>query len=137
MAGRRPKSLEIRIAQGNPGKRALGKEPPRVPGIPVPPPALSAEARAFWDEIVQTLNARGQLGLDSGPALVCLVRAWDMQRRLEAIVEAEGHTVVIRMRGIEKIRKHWAVRPLQGARRSYLAWLREFGLTPATSRKIA
>jgi P27 family predicted phage terminase small subunit len=62
MRGRKPKPTALKLLEGNPGKRALNAHEPRPPtDRPDCPVHLSAEARAEWDRLADTLHAMGVL----------------------------------------------------------------------------
>ena len=62
MRGRKPKPTALKIAQGNPGKRAInGAEPKPPTSLPDCPPHLSPEAQAEWHRIAESLNKIGLL----------------------------------------------------------------------------
>lgn len=51
--GRKPKPTNLKLVEGNPGKRALTKdepEPEQVTRVPAPPKRLSTGAKAVWRE---------------------------------------------------------------------------------------
>ncbi|MDD5352998.1 MAG: phage terminase small subunit P27 family [Candidatus Omnitrophica bacterium] len=58
MRGPKPKPTQLKIIQGNPGKRALNKNEPKPNcGIPDPPEHLSERALKEWKRIVPHLLA--------------------------------------------------------------------------------
>ena len=52
MRGRKPKPTALRLANGNPGKRRLRREPASAP-LTTPPAVLSAELLPIWVEIIE------------------------------------------------------------------------------------
>jgi P27 family predicted phage terminase small subunit len=62
MRGRKPKPTVLRIAQGNPGKRAINQQEPKpASGIPSCPSHVSNVAREEWDRITAELANLGML----------------------------------------------------------------------------
>ena len=62
MRGRKPKPTALKIAEGNPGKRAInGYEPKPPSSLPDCPPHLSEVARDEWQRIAGSLNKIGLL----------------------------------------------------------------------------
>lgn len=66
MRGRKPKPTQLKVLEGNPGKRALNnKEPKPTLPLPSPPLVLEGEAMAEWNRVCGELSALGLLtGID-------------------------------------------------------------------------
>lgn len=62
LVGRRPKSREAKILDGNPGRRPLGVAPPtqRMADLAAPS-RLSAEGKRIWADLAPELDAAGLL----------------------------------------------------------------------------
>ena len=97
-AGRKPKATHLKVVTGNPGRRPLNKNEPKVAaGPPYPPAHLYAEAKTEWRRISKHLYAIGVLTvLDRAPfAAYCQaygrwVRA---ERSLEKMAEEDPKTL--------------------------------------------
>ena len=77
MRGRVPKPTAIRIAEGNPGKRALNRAEPVLPcGVPECPAHLEGEARTEWFRLVLPLHEAGVLTTVDRGALAAYCQAW-------------------------------------------------------------
>jgi len=81
--GRKPKSVEVKRAAGNPGCRKLGEEPEvAAPRSLDPPVDLRPRARAVWDRITGRLRDWGML--DEADLHLLAGFANQMARHLEA-----------------------------------------------------
>lgn len=70
MAGRRPKSRDLKLVTGNPGHRPIPEdEPQAVPGWPDKPAKLGKVAAAEWDRLAELLEGELRLGKADGPHL--------------------------------------------------------------------
>lgn len=61
MKGRKPKPTALKMLAGNPGKRPLPKDEPKVSGIAEKPAWLSEEAAKVWVELAPRTAALGLL----------------------------------------------------------------------------
>ena len=62
MRGRKPKPTQLKVLDGNPGRRPLNDREPQPPeGAPEPPEFLDAEARAEWFRTAGVLQQMGTL----------------------------------------------------------------------------
>lgn len=52
VGGRKPTATIVKLAMGNPGRRALPQNEPEAAGKPVKPPRLRGRAAVLWDEVV-------------------------------------------------------------------------------------
>jgi hypothetical protein len=49
--GRKPTATIIKLATGNPGRRALPQREPPATGVPIKPPKIGKRAGLLWDEV--------------------------------------------------------------------------------------
>src|ERR1700739_1523581 len=49
--GRKPTATVIKLATGNPGRRALPQDEPSADGRPIKPPKLGERATELWDRV--------------------------------------------------------------------------------------
>ena len=89
MAGRRPKPIQLRLLQGNPGKRAIRGvfEPPRPPQPPDPPPFLSGDALAEWKRVAPGLALFGLLSNFDVMPLAAYCVAYQRWREAEELLK--------------------------------------------------
>lgn len=66
----------VRALRGNPGRRESPKALKLPPGSPTAPADLAAEAKAEWDRIVPSLDARGLLATVDRGVIASYCRAW-------------------------------------------------------------
>jgi phage terminase small subunit len=53
IAGQRPKPAQLKVVQGNPGKRRINTGEPQSVPLAGPPNGMSAQDRAVWREVVE------------------------------------------------------------------------------------
>lgn len=135
---RRPEPLEVKEGKGTVRKSRVAKTPPaRVPGTVVAPKGLPEDALTCWESMTELLRMRGQLTLDSVPALERLCRTYAECRELERVLEKEGRFQRVKTQsGSYMKRAHPAMALLADADRRYRGWLTEFGLTDASRGKV-
>jgi len=75
--GQKPKPTQLRMLEGNPGKRPLPKREPVVQAsLPGAPDHLSAEAREEWDRVAVELHNIGVLSEFDRAALAAYCQAY-------------------------------------------------------------
>jgi P27 family predicted phage terminase small subunit len=76
-AGRKPKPTNMKILQGNPGKRPLNRaEPKPTAKIPSCPKTLTGEARKEWRRVTKELAQLGLLTAIDRAVLALYCQAW-------------------------------------------------------------
>jgi P27 family predicted phage terminase small subunit len=94
--GPKPRPVEVKKREGNPGKRKL-PEPVIVSGRPLPaeldepPEHLPIEAKEFWREYISRLVEVGIVDLVDVPALEMLATMYARARQASRVVAKEGH----------------------------------------------
>ena len=155
MAGRTRKPTHLKLVTGNPGKRPLNKrEPQPAGGIPDAPAYLSPRARSAWDHVSPLLNKMGVLTMADGMALGNLCEAfadvlearaslanpvemWNEELdRFVVIAEAGALTYVTVGKGGPMLRSRPELALISDADRRFMAYLAQFGLTPAARSKV-
>jgi P27 family predicted phage terminase small subunit len=134
MRGRKPKPTAIKIAEGNPGKKALNREEPRPEiGAPPCPDYLAGHARDKWDELVPSLVSTGVLAFIDGTALARYCVAYQVWRDAVEEIKRDGTTYVTE-------KGNTVARPTVGIVNTQAAILAkleaEFGLTPSARARI-
>jgi phage terminase small subunit len=89
----------LKILSGrSPGRDSGGRPIPKVPAFercaPKPPDWLDAEALAEWQRIVPALDAVGSIKPEDRGILTARCVAWSRAVHAEAIIAAEGQTVI-------------------------------------------
>lgn len=138
MPGRRSTPTAMKIASGNPGKRAINKREPKPPaGVPTPPEHLSDEARRVWFALAPMLDAMGVLTQADAIELEVLCEDYAEWLELKKDIQANGRVQTVTTKsGDEFIRQRPQVGMLQDADRRLKGHLAEFGLTPASRSKV-
>lgn len=132
--GRKPKPTNIRVLQGNPGRRPLPENEPQPPeGEIVPPSTLSPAALEYWKQHEPILLAMGVLTTADVAALaeMCEVEAEFWAAR--AVVHAEG--MFMTFEGGRLI-EHPAVKVASDAQKRLMRLQVEFGLTPSSRTRV-
>jgi P27 family predicted phage terminase small subunit len=159
MAGRKPKPTAQKKLAGNPGKRALNQEEPRLPEFdkaPSPPPYLSVPAKKEWKRVAPLLHASRVLTTGDITALEAYCIQYGYM--VEAQKEIKKHGLMIRTTvqaepestepGAPKKRGRKkntgaviiALNPMFEVQQKVLTQMRqfmvEFGLTPSSRSRI-
>lgn len=132
--GRPPKPTELRVLEGNPGRRPLNDAEPRFALLQdvEPPPWLDEHARELWAYLVPRLAAQRVLTEIDLPLLAAACERWSVYRRaskrltrsLTQNTRAVGRTALPEV-NISKA-------ALQGA----VELLREFAIGPSSRSKV-
>jgi P27 family predicted phage terminase small subunit len=90
MKGRKRKPTALKLVRGNPGKRALPKDEPKIdPAVPMCPKHLNATERKLWAEIGRELCAAGVLTRVDAGVFEVYVTALATMRRVKPDIEEE------------------------------------------------
>ena len=134
MRGRKPKSLELKLLQGNPGKRPLSSAGPFIEGVPEKPEDLDEDASQEWDRLTSSLA--GILSPASRGTLLCACDAYSQLMAAKRVLNKEGTTYTTSGEGGLMIRQHPQVRMREAARRSYQLALSELGASPVGHTRV-
>ena len=134
MRGRKPKPVALRVLEGNPGKRPIGREPRPAGGQPSCPAHLSPTAKAEWKRLARMLNQIGILTQADRAALAAYCQAYgrwvEAERKL-----AETPTLIRLPSGYIQPSPWLAISNKQmELMQRYMA---ELGLTPAARARLA
>lgn len=134
MTGRKPKPVEQRRREGNPGKRKL-PQPVLIAGrsAPEPPPGLPPEALDVWHAVVPTLQQVGLLDAVDAVALEGLCVLVARAREARKLLAREG-LVTKTDRGTPIV--HPALRVERDAWRAFLAFAEQYALTPVARTRL-
>lgn len=137
MAGRRPKPTQLKIIEGNPGKRPLNKQEPKPQSGYPEPLNLSKKARELWDELCPILDSMGVLTVADGVALERLCECYAEVEALSEYIKKRGRVFkTTNTAGDATIKANPAAAMLADADRRLKSYLVEFGLTPAARSKV-
>lgn len=133
--GRKPKPVEQRRREGNPGRRPL-PEPVVVAGRVQnldPPDGLPPDALEAWERIVPTLAEVGILdGIDS-MALEALCTQFARAKEAGRIIAREGYTAKGSM---GQLVEHPAVSTERAAYAMFLRFAEQYALTPVARTRL-
>lgn len=137
--GPKPTPTNIKLVQGNPGKRPLNKAEPRPrSGAPDAPPHLSADAKGEWDRVCEELSTLGLLtGLDRA-ALAAYCQAygrWVQAETALSKIKNDAYGLIIKTTSGNMIQN-----PMVGVANKAMAdmmrYAVEFGMTPSARTRI-
>ena len=127
MRGPKPKPTALKIIQGVRRDR-IGQPCPVAPlSTPDPPDWLEGAALEHWNELAPILIAEGILTIADRTALAMMCDDFGTMREADDLPEIHRYMSKDEAREIRAIR-----RAADHAADSYLVWLREFGMTPAS-----
>lgn len=134
--GPAPKPTNLKVLQGNPGKRELNKNEPKFPvddELLKPPAYLSKYAKKEWKRIAPLLLKTKLLTEADVSALAAYCQAYHRWIENEKLIRTYGYTTVTDKGNIIQ-------RPEVGiankAMDSMLKFAREFGLTPSSRTNL-
>lgn len=138
--GRKPKPVEVKRREGNPGKRPLpdatligGR------GAPDKPLGLSTVAGSLWDIEVPKMVDAGVLDLCDGPVLGQYFEAWSIAIMAAKEVDENGAMILVPndFTGEMKTKRNPATIVLKDAQQTMRMIASEYGLTPASRSTLA
>lgn len=138
MRGRRPKPVEQRALEGNPGKRpvparvAIGGDPPEA--IEEPPRHLDGDAQFWWREAVPVLRRVGIVDVVDRPSLEMCACAYSRFRSANRLLRKQG--IYVRDAKTGEIREHPALRTEREAMVAYQRIAEQYGLTPVARTRL-
>lgn len=141
--GRPPKPTHLKLIEGNPGGRKIGREPKPRQITPDPPDELDADAREEWDRMATSLDRLGLLTEIDRSAFAAYCQAYGRwagaQRSLKKMAEKDvtgAAAQIIKTQG-----GNWIQNPLIGiankAARDMVNFATEFGMTPSARARLA
>lgn len=138
MAGRRPSPTQLRIVQGNPGKRKINKtEPKPKREIPSCPAHLSDAGKVAWGRLSVLLDRMGVLTEADSAALERLCDCYSDILICRDSLIADGWTYkTMDAQGNTLIKGNPAATQLRAADAQFKSYLIEFGLTPSARTKV-
>jgi P27 family predicted phage terminase small subunit len=131
-SGRKPKPTNLKILEGNPGKRPLNKTEPKPRGSVVKPDWLDGYASEFWDKYAPLCEKLGVLTAADVPTFTGMCEHWHSWRTVKD---------EIRKPDFSPVNKHGQVAPACTlAKNSWNDFMKvavEFGLTPSSRCRIS
>jgi P27 family predicted phage terminase small subunit len=134
MKGRKPKPLEQKRREGNPGKRKLGQPVKIRAGAPEKPKNLPPAGSALWDEIVAVLHTARVADAIDAPALTALCVQWARAEQARAALRKDG---IFALGSTGQLTEHPALGIERAAHGMFLRFAEQYGLTAAARSRIA
>lgn len=133
--GRPRKPTQLKILDGNPGRRPLNKREPRPPAeAPSCPAVLKGSARQEWYRMVGLLRRMDLLAATDRAALAMYCRHWALWKRAAELLEEEGEMVTVTATGYQQQSPYIAIMNKEAQIVHRL--LVEFGLSPASRSRV-
>lgn len=134
MRGRKPKPIEQKQREGNPGNRAL-PAPVTLPEYDVPkPPDLPDAAATLWDDIVPILAEARVLNRIDGAALTAMCLQWERGQQARKVLKEEG---LFALGSTGQVVPHPALEIERAAHTLFIRFAEQFGITPVARARIA
>lgn len=133
--GRIPKPANLRVVQGNPGKREIKDSCSPPVAKPEVPKDLSAEAKVIWVEVVDMLVAQRVITALDAHILESYCENLAKIRKCRKVLK-DGLTYKTHGRHGEQIKTRPEVNILAEAERQHRALSSELGLTPASRTRL-
>lgn len=136
--GRKPIPTNLKILNGNPGKRPLPQnEPKPQPVAPKRPTWLTGEGRKMWERLVPRLETLGLITNIDGEAFAAACQCWKTFVDCQKILKKEGLTYIYtNTQGAENEVARPQVAIGQKALDQFKGFCVEFGLTPSSRTRI-
>lgn len=133
--GRKPKPTELKILEGNPGKRSLNpNEPKPEKKAPSCPKWLDAEAKKEWKRLAPQMEKLGILTEADRAAFASYCQAYSRWKDAEEFITRSGTTIFKTPSG------YWQMLPQVSISQTYNKIMTrlatEFGLTPSSRSRI-
>lgn len=138
MRGRKPKPVEQKIAEGNPGHRPLPSTI-LIAGRPVPaeledpPDDLGLFGREWWAETVPAMAESGFLDRIDYSNLKLAAAAWDDWQRMRLVISSEGYFTT---GSVGQIRPHPAIKMAADAEARFRVYSEAFGWNPMARTRL-
>ena len=139
MAGRKRKPTQLKKLAGNPGKRKLPKDEPKLKtAIPTCPAHFEEECRELWDKFGVLLYEMGVITHADSTALEMLITTYREWREADSVIQSRGLSYpTVTQAGSTVYRAVPEVAMRSDAARRLQSLLSEFGLSPASRSKVS
>ncbi len=135
MRGRKPKPTQLKVLDGNPGRRPLNDREPQPPKeVPDPPEFLNDEGRAEWFRTTAALKEMGLLSKADRAALSAYCTAYSRWVAAEEQVSKFGTIIKSPDKGFPMKSPYLTI--ADQAMETMRKFLVEFGLTPSSRSRI-
>lgn len=132
---------EYHALTGASDRKSRAKASETIAGTPRPPSWLSKPARAEFKRIVRHLTERGTLSPADGAVLAVYAVSYARFISAQKDLDEQGLRVTATAldshgKAVEVTKDNPALRVVQQSEKTILAFLRQFGLTPATRERV-
>ncbi|AEE98037.1 phage terminase small subunit P27 family [Mahella australiensis] len=136
--GRPPKPTNLKILEGNPGKRPLPSDEPKpTPLTPDCPTWLNKDAKKLWKQLIPELEQLGLMTVIDGQAFAALCQSYGIWVECERFLKKNGRTYEYTNKGgAVNIVERPEVKIGNRALLNFRSLCSEFGLTPAARTRI-
>lgn len=135
MRGRKPLPTQLKVLNGNPGKRPLNEAEPEPTGAkPKCPSHLDKEAKKEWRRFTKLLDGMGILCIEDSSAIALYCETWSRYRDAQAKLAKYGTCIVAPKSGMPMQSPYLAI--ANKAQEQMTRLLVEFGLTPSSRSRV-
>ena len=136
--GRPPTPTNLKVLNGNPGKRPLPKNEPKPKPIPQKKPSwVTGEGTKMWNRLSPELERLGLLTIVDGEAFAAACHSWGTYVHCQKHLKQHGLTYeYTNTQGSSNEIERPEVRIGQKSLAEFRAFCSEFGLTPAARTRI-
>lgn len=132
--GRKPKPTNLKILEGNPGKRPLNQnEPKPIGNLPLCPDWLEDEAKIEWDRMAPIMGQLGILSELDMTAFAGYCQSYARWKEAEEFLTQHGSIVKTPNGYLQQVPQ---VSIAQTNMKIMLKFCAEFGLTPSARSRI-
>jgi P27 family predicted phage terminase small subunit len=133
--GRKPKPVELREAEENPGHRPLPDKIDAGKKLDLEPPAILGPAgRELWLEMVEQLGGIGALYSIDRVGLLAMCLQWDRAMAATGVLDEQGHYAKGSM---GQVVAHPALGVERSAHTALLKFAAEYAATPVARARVA
>jgi P27 family predicted phage terminase small subunit len=137
-SGRKPKPVELKLLQGNPGKRRISDAPAYDSLSERAPDELTPKGKAYWRRVVRHLGPASVVQVTDREALIGLCDMWSTYSDTMALVRAHGPLVKAKNHNPDRsaviVSPAWRV--ARDALKELEALWARFGLTPSDRARL-
>lgn len=138
--GRKTKPTNLKVIEGNPGKRKIKQEPDFQSDMPSPPSHLDDYAVEEWGRLAPGLHALGILYATDRSVFAAYCQAYSRWRTAEELIQRAakaGGDGLSSMTTKKTLMKHPLVGISEKAAAAMMKYALEFGLSPSARARLA
>nr|DAF38970.1 MAG TPA: terminase small subunit [Caudoviricetes sp.]DAJ57237.1 MAG TPA: terminase small subunit [Caudoviricetes sp.] len=136
-SGRKNTPTQLKVLNGNPGKRPLNQnEPKPKPVMPECPSWLNGYAKKMWKDLGLELHKLGLLTNIDGQAFAAACQSYGIWVECEHVLKEKGRVMTINTERGEYNQQRPEVSIGNSALKNFRSFCSEFGLSPAARASI-